>query len=184
MWPGMPPTARPVRGEAKAKIKTLEDEISAIDGTLAKQAVLDFTHQRMEELRAQAASAAQKLGALDKLLFLCEEFVRFKTKYIEDSINGRFSIVKWKLFSEQVNGGLSECCEATVDGVPYSSLNSGMRINAGIDVISTLSAFYGVRVPLVVDNAEAVTALRPLDAQVIRLVVSADDRELRCDYGA
>jgi len=138
----------------------------------------------MEELRAQAASAAQKLGALDKLLFLCEEFVRFKTKYIEDSINGRFSIVKWKLFSEQVNGGLSECCEATVDGVPYSSLNSGMRINAGIDVISTLSAFYGVRVPLVVDNAEAVTALRPLDAQVIRLVVSADDRELRCDYGA
>ena len=90
----------------------------------------------------------------DKLLFLCEEFVRFKTTYIEDSINGQFSIVKWKLFSEQVNGGLSECCEATVDGVPYSSLNSGMRINAGIDVISALSAFYGVRVPLVVDNAE------------------------------
>lgn len=173
-----------VRGEAKAKIKTLEDEISAIDGTLAKQAVLDFTHQRMDDLRAQAASAAQKLEALDKLLFLCEEFVRFKTKYIEDSINGQFSIVKWKLFSEQVNGGLSECCEATVDGVPYSSLNSGMRINAGIDVISALSAFYGVRVPLVVDNAETVTALRPLDAQVIRLVVSADDKELRCDYGA
>ena len=70
------------------------------------------------------------------------------------------------------------------DGVPYSSLNSGMRINAGIDVISALSAFYGVRVPLVVDNAETVTALRPLDAQVIRLVVSADDKELRCDYGA
>lgn len=173
-----------VRGEARARIKTLEDEISAIDGTLAKQAVLDFTHQRMDDLRAQAASAAQKLEALDKLLFLCEEFVRFKTKYIEDSINGQFSIVKWKLFSEQVNGGLSECCEATVDGVPYSSLNSGMRINAGIDVISALSAFYGVRVPLVVDNAETVTALRPLDAQVIRLVVSADDKELRCDYGA
>lgn len=63
----------------------------------------------MDDLRAQAASAAQKLEALDKLLFLCEEFVRFKTKYIEDSINGQFSIVKWKLFSEQDNGGLSEC---------------------------------------------------------------------------
>lgn len=68
-----------------------------------------------------------------------------------------------------------------MDGVPYQSLNSGMRINAGIDVIATLSEHAGVRVPLVVDNAETVTALRPLASQVIRLVVSEQDKELRCE---
>lgn len=171
-----------IKAEALAKIKALTDEISAIDGALAKQEVLGFTRERMERLRAEAAAAAEKLEALDRMVFLCEEFVRFKTKYIEDSVNNRFGLVRWKLFSEQVNGGLTECCEATVDGVPYGSLNSGMRINAGIDVIGAMSAHYGVRVPLVVDNAETVTALRPLDAQIIRLTVSERDKELRCEY--
>ena len=172
-----------VKEEIAAKVRSLNEEIEAIDGTLAKQAVLDFTLERMEALRADAAAAAEKLESLDKMIFLIEEFVRYKTRYIEDSINGRFSLARWKLFEEQVNGGVAECCEATVNGVPYGSLNSGMRINAGIDVISVLSAHYGVSVPLVVDNAETVTALRALDAQVIRLAVSEHDKELRCEYG-
>lgn len=171
-----------IKAETSAKIKDLTDEISAIDRALAKQEILEFSRNRMDQLRAEAAVAAEKLEALDRMMFLCEDFVRFKTKYIEDGVNGRFSLVKWKLFAEQVNGGLTECCEATVGGVPYGSLNSGMRINAGIDVISAMSAHYGVKVPLVVDNAETVTALRPLDTQIIRLVVSEQDKELRCEY--
>ena len=69
-----------------------------------------------------------------------------------------------------------------VDGVPYGSLNNGMKINVGIDIINTLSRHYGVTVPLFVDNAESVTKLEKADAQVIRLVVSAEDKELRCVY--
>ena len=172
-----------VKEEINRSICSLDEEIGAINGTLAKQAVLDFTLERMETLRADAAAAAEKLESLDKMIFLIEDFVRYKTRYIEESINGRFALVRWKLFEEQVNGGVAECCEATVNGVPYGSLNSGMRINAGIDVIGTMSAHYGVSVPLVVDNAETVTALRPLDAQVIRLMVSEQDKKLRCEYG-
>ena len=69
-----------------------------------------------------------------------------------------------------------------VDGVPYSSLNNGMKINVGIDIINALSRHSGVTVPLFVDNAESVTNLEKADAQVIRLVVSADDKKLRCVY--
>lgn len=171
-----------VQEEIQGKIRALNEEIDTIGGTIAKKAVLEFTRERMSQLRADAAAAAEKLERLDQLLFLAEEFVRYKTKVVEDEINSRFSVVRWKLFDEQVNGGLAECCEAMVNGVPYSSLNSGMRINAGIDVISTLSFHHGVRVPLVVDNAETVTALRRMDTQMIRLVVSEKDKELRCKY--
>lgn len=170
-----------IREETTAKLRALQEEIDAISGALAKEDVLAFTRERMDRLRAEAAEAGQKLEKLDKLLYLCEDFVRYKVSRIERDINGHFSLVQWKLFDEQINGGLSECCEATVDGVPYQSLNSGMRINAGIDVIATLSEHAGVRVPLVVDNAETVTALRPLASQVIRLVVSEQDKELRCE---
>lgn len=172
-----------VKEEINKSICSLGKKIEDINGALAKQAILDFTLKRMETLRADAAAAAEKLESLDKMIFLIEDFVRYKTQYVEESINGQFSVVRWKLFEEQVNGGIAECCEATVNGVPYGSLNSGMRINAGIDVIETMSAHYGVSVPLVVDNAETVTALQPLDTQVIRLFVSEQDKELRCEYG-
>ena len=69
-----------------------------------------------------------------------------------------------------------------VGGVPYGSLNNGARINAGLDVISTLSEHYSVAAPLFVDNAESVTALTPVGTQVIRLVVSEADKKLRCEY--
>ena len=167
------------------KLTALSAEIATLDSALAKESLLDFTRDRMEKLREEANRAAEQLEKLDKMLFLCDEFTRYKVAFIEDSINSRFSMVRFKLFSEQVNGGLADCCEATVDGIPYTrNLNSGAKINAGMDVISTLSDFYGVKVPLFVDNAESVTAIYPMDTQVIRLVVSAGDKDLRCEYGA
>ena len=61
-------------------------------------------------------------------------------------------------------------------------MNNGMKINLGIDIINTLSTAYGVRVPLFVDNAESVTSLEQCGSQIIRLVVSENDKELRVKY--
>ena len=173
-----------IRADTKGSIDALSDEIRAIEGEIAKRSMLDYAKDRMEALRAEAREAAGKLEALDQMLYLCDEFTRYKVQYIEDSINHRFRLVKFRLFSEQINGGLADCCDPMVDGVPYGSLNNGARINVGMDVIATLSEHYGIRVPLFVDNAEGVTALLPMDTQVIRLVVSESDQKLRCEYGA
>lgn len=58
----------------------------------------------------------------------------------------------------------------------------GAKINVGIDIINTLSTAYGVNVPLFVDNAESVTKLEATTSQIIRLVVSESDKELRVNY--
>lgn len=168
-----------IRGEIQRKITDLSQEITAIDGEVSREAILDFNTTRMDELRADAKATAEQLEWLEKFLFLCEEFTRYKTSFVENRINDHFLTVKWKLFAEQVNGGVSECCEATVDGVPYGSLNNGCKINVGMDVISALSQHYGVQVPLFVDNGESVTNLLSVPNQVIRLVVSETDKELR-----
>ena len=179
---GLESESAAIREEINRKIAALRTDIEKLDRELAKRALLDFARQREEELRQEAKKSAEELEMLDKQLFLCDEFTRFKVGFIEDSINGKFRLARFKLFDEQVNGGLADCCEATYDGVPYSDLNSGMRINLGVDVIRTISEHHGLRVPLVVDNAESVVSLLDAGTQVIRLLVSGKDKELRCEY--
>lgn len=163
---------------AKA-IRKARGQLSSDNEVLAKKSVLDLTRQRIVELRQQAQAAAKELEDVEKRLYLMDAFIRYKTQTVESSINSRFRLATFRLFRQQANGGVEERCDVTCDGVPYSSLNNGMRINVGIDIINTLSDHYGVRVPLFVDNAESVTSLEQTGAQVIRLVVSAQDKALR-----
>lgn len=171
-----------IREEISGKVSVLRGEIVELDRQLAREEYLVLAHQREKELREEAQKTAAELEAIDKQLYLCEDFTRFKVRYIEESVNHGFRIARFKLFDEQVNGGLADCCEATFQGVPYGSLNNGARVNLGIDVIRTISEHYGLRVPLFVDNAESVTSLIDAGTQVIRLSVSAGDMELRCEY--
>ena len=96
-------------------------------------------------------------------------------------MDGQFRRIRWKLFEEQINGGLNETCAATVDGVPFADLNRAMRANAGLDAIAALSRFFGKTAPVFVDNAEGVTALDRIPGQRIRLAVSAADETLRTE---
>ena len=135
--------------------------------------------KRIAELKADAKNAAEALESIEKMLFTIEEFTRFKAKFVEGSINDLFRVATFRLFREQANGGIEDRCDVVHEGVPYIGVNNGMKINLGIDIINTLSAAFGVRVPLFVDNAESVTNLEPAASQIIRLVVSEIDKELR-----
>lgn len=170
-------------------IDKLRDEKTEIQAAIStqmaivnKESLLDYSRQRVEELREDARNAAECLEAIEKMLFLMDEYSRYKTRFVEDSINGLFRIARFRLFREQANGGIEDRCDVVYDGVPYISVNNGMKINLGIDIINTLSMAYGVRVPLFVDNAESVTQLENSASQIIRLVVSENDKELRVNY--
>lgn len=175
--------------ETAARRKVLRDAVDGVDremerlsGELAKKAALEYANRRMEELRAQAAAASDELNRVDGMLFLCEEFTRYKASFIEESINRRFSLVRFRLFREQVNGGLEDCCDVLVNGAAVGdNLNTGAEFLAGVDIINTLSSAYGMYVPLFVDGTESVTAPLPANTQLIRLEVSKDDKKLRCE---
>ena len=170
-------------------IEKLRDEKTEIQAAISeqmaivnKESLLEYSRKRIEELRQDAKSAAECLEAIEKMLYLMDEYSRYKTRFVEDSINGLFRIARFRLFREQANGGVEDRCDVVYDGVPYISVNNGMKINLGIDIINTLSMAYGVRVPLFVDNAESVTQLEGSTSQIIRLVVSENDKELRVNY--
>lgn len=153
-----------------------------IDAQLAQMANMDVLQKRIDELKEQETLLVQQYQQIEQKLFQVEEFTRLKVDMLQERINSKFADVTFKLFEDQINGGLNEVCEALYNGVPFSKgLNNAARINAGIDIINTLSARYGVQAPLVIDNAEAVTKLIDTPAQCIRLVVSEQDKALRVE---
>ena len=170
------------RQDIQKKITEVKAQISEQMAIISRESLLEYSRKRVEELKEDARNAAHCLEAIEGMLFLVEEYTRYKTKFVEDSINGLFRIARFRLFREQANGGIEDRCDVVYDGVPYICLNNGAKINVGIDIINTLSRAYGVTVPLFVDNAESVTKIEPSDTQIIRLVVSENDKELRVAY--
>lgn len=165
------------------EINGLNDEISQysksiadIETELAKYKAAKVQRDRISELGFRDAQLKATYSTLEKQAYLIEQFMRAKISMTEDSINQKFSIVKFKLFENQKNGELKETCEATVNGVPFSDLNNAARINAGLDIINTLTDFYDMKAPIFIDNAESVNQLVETGSQQISLVVSEDKK--------
>ncbi|MGY0692655.1 AAA family ATPase [Virgibacillus sp. FSP13] len=164
------------------EIGSLIEKQSVVQVDLSKLAQSDQSLKRIAELEEQEKGLAEQFEQLEHELYLTEEFIRTKVNLLEEKINSKFKYARFNLFKENINGGLEEVCETTFDGVPYGSgLNNAARINVGLDIINTLSQHYGVQAPIFVDNAESVTRLIDIDAQVISLVVSETDKELRIE---
>lgn len=141
--------------------------------------------ERISVLEDQEKQLATEFEELEHQLFLTEEFIRTKVDLLEHKINSKFKYARFKLFETQINGGLKEVCETTYEGVPFSGgLNNAAKINVGLDIINTLSDHYGVQAPIFVDNAESVTSLIDIDSQLISLVVSGQDKQLRIETQA
>lgn len=170
------------RAKINDQIKEIKGEIDSWYVYLGKEPLLEYSRTRIAELQEDARKAAAALDVIEQMLFLIDEYSRYKTQFIEDSINRMFRIARFRLFREQANGGVEARCDVVYEGVPYINLNSGAKINVGIDIINTLSTAYGVNVPLFVDNAESVTRLEGSSSQIIRLVVSENNKELRINY--
>lgn len=172
--------AAQIREQLRSELGAVQEKISQQQAIIGKESILQYTNKRIGEIQADARNAAQALESIEKMLYLADEYTRYKTQYVESSVNSLFRIARFRLFRDQANGGVEERCDVVYDGVPYIGLNNGMKINVGIDIINALSRHYGVTVPLFVDNAEGVTRLEQSEAQVIRLFVSESDKELRC----
>lgn len=168
----------PDNTEAEARKEILCDEISNIEAQI-KAADNTKVKERIAELEEEQRSIGQRIAEQEQMIDLTESFIRAKMNMISEKINEKFKVVRFSLFDIQINGGLKETCECTVNGVPYSSLNNGHRIIAGLDIIRSLSELYGVSAPVFIDNSESISTgnFPDMDTQIIHLIVT-DDKEL------
>ena len=165
----------------KEEIKIAQKDIALYNLTITKADNQEKTLERIKELEEQLKELQVSLADVEQQEILVEDFTKAKVDMLEDNINSKFTTVKFKLFEEQINGGLVECCESLINGVPFSNANNAAKVAAGIDIINVLSNHYGFYAPIWLDNRESVTSIPDTYSQVINLIVSEKDKELRVE---
>lgn len=170
------PLKMPDTEELKKQKADAQANISDLTRRLDKRETINRTAKRIEELETQLRNQNNELAKYEGIEFTMAQFTKARIEMVESRINGMFTMVKFKMFEQQINGGEVETCEAMVGGVPYSVLNNAGRINAGLDIINAICRFEGVTAPIFIDNAEAVNQIMHTDSQMIRLVVTEDEK--------
>lgn len=168
----IPATAVPA--DYAAEERGWQTKKSELERRLYVRTTIATAKARMAEIEASIKTNGQHLLDLECDAETIKQIQKAKALTVEARINSQFRMVRFKMVADQINGGDRQVCEATVDGVPYASLNNAARINAGLDIINAFCHYYGVTAPVFVDNAEAVNELMPMQSQVISLVVSKD----------
>ncbi|TDM15718.1 AAA family ATPase [Macrococcus bovicus] len=166
--------------ELQQKIDTNNREISFMLESQADIKANARSTERVKNLREEEERLVEVKEELHYQLHLIDQFNQSKVKTIENTINDKFKMARFKLFDELKNGNIEETCITTVDGVEYDKgLNNAARINVGLDIINTLSKHFDFYAPIFIDNAESVTDVLETESQQIKLIVSEKDEELR-----
>lgn len=173
----------PDNSELISQRQNLLTEIDELKSKLNAEVQIQNADARIAELLKEEKMLAQQQADIEKTQFTIENFIKHKIDHLEAVINNKFKLVKFKMFTEQINGGIAETCEALVNGVPFSDVNTAGRINAGIDIINTLSDFYGISAVIFLDNRESCIEIIDTDSQVVNLIVSESDKKLRVESG-
>ena len=174
-------SAEEIRQQLKAEGEELQKQMDAVKERFVLVKISNEADDRIAELQKEQREVAQKVADQEKMLYLLEEFIRFKMDSVSETINSQFEMVNFILFRNQINGGLAETCECEYGGVPYASLNSAAKIQCGLDIIRTLQKFHDVYCPVFVDNRESCTEIPKMDCQVISLYVEPSCKELKIE---
>src|ERR1041385_236118 len=169
----------PDNADAKTLRASLVSQLDAIKRQRDTKDQIERGHKRIAELEKEEKDLSQQLVEIEGIEFIIQEFTRAKIDTLEGRINHKFKYAKFKLFDRQVNGQEVECCETMYKGVVWGTMNTAARVLVGIDIINVLSAHYGVSAPIFLDNRESVTSIPDTDAQIVNLIVSPDDKQLR-----
>ncbi len=171
-------------GEIEEQLRRVREEICEKQMQKGQAEQIQAQKRRISELKAQEKELSAQYEELEKGIYLCDQFTKAKVRMLTSRINGKFRGVQFRLFLEQVNGGVKDDCEVLVPNdagtlVPFRDANNAARINAGLEIIEALSKHWGISMPVFIDNAESVTHLLDTTMQTVRLVVSEPDKKLR-----
>ena len=169
----------------QAKIDGLQRDIDAQREKLATIKAQESMKTQIQVLQDEEKDCAKAYERIQYSIYLCETFIKTKVGMLDEKINGKFESVKFRLFDEQINGGIREDCTVMIPTdnglVPFATANNAARINAGLEIIGTLSKHWKITIPCFIDNAESVVKLMDIPTQIIRLVVSEQDSKLRVE---
>lgn len=145
--------------------------VETLSQKYAQKESYDKIRARIAAVNEGKVNILKKLDELDRQISIVSEYVRKSFEILSERVNEKFSFVKWIMFQATNDGDKKPYCECSHNGVPYSSLNGASKINAGIDIAHTISQFYEIEIPMLIDNSESVQKPIYNGGQQIRFAV-------------
>lgn len=145
---------------------------------LGKKDVYDTQVEKISKLENELKANASQLADLEGKLFKVDEYEREKAQLISDGINKYFRFCHVEMTEQKKDGGFVNICLVKDDkGVNVFVTNTANRMLCGIDLSLGLQSYYGVSLPIFIDDSELVNKVNypVFNGQTIKLKVSNDD---------
>lgn len=168
--------------ELQAKKRALMNERDNLNTRLFNEKVIEKCNREIAQLEARAKELAQQIADIEHDEYILQSFTRAKIDECEKRVNTLFKFVQFRLYDYTQDGNAVEVCVPMINGVPYGSANTASRLNAGLDIINTLSRFYGICAPIFLDNRESTLYIVETQSQIVNLVTT-NDKELNVRFG-
>ena len=168
--------------QLKAEIEEVKAEHEALVAMKRTYESNKRIDARIDQLMKEEKKLAKDIEEYERQKYLLEKFTKAKVSILEGKLEDalKFPGLSIKMFSENINGGLVECCEVLYNGIPFNGgLNHSAQIAVGMKLVNLLSKHYEMQVPLFIDNSEAITSVPKIDTQIILLQVSNEYPDIR-----
>lgn len=153
--------------ELDENISSLQNELEEITQKLAvSDTVTIFKEQlrKLEEEHQGLLKEKELLNEREQQLIL---FNNTRAEMLRERVRHNFKLADFITQETTKDGKLIETFKLAVDGIEYSSLNTGMKILVALDLIDNIQRLKNKRLPILIDGLGELTRIPKLDTQVI-----------------
>lgn len=153
--------------ELDENISSLQNELEEITQKLAvSDTVTIFKEQlkKLEEEHQGLLNEKELLNEREQQLIL---FNNTRAEMLRERVRHNFKLADFITQETTKDGKLIETFKLAVDGIEYSSLNTGMKILVALDLIDNIQRLKNKRLPILIDGLGELTRLPQLETQVI-----------------
>lgn len=141
--------------EISGKISSCQQELSEIETTLKFN---KKTRKAIADLKDKHKQLADDMSEHERLADLADKFILRKSNMVTEEINSHFEHVAFRMFENLKSGEIKSVCDVTLNGVAEVNLSKGEKLLAALDILQAFQKYYGVMLPLIIDDAESYTS--------------------------
>lgn len=145
---------------------SLMKDLAELNQDLGKKAILDKYKEELRTLICEQKANSIELAKLQKLDMQIDEYIEEKANIISSRVNDLLDFAKIEMQERQKDGHMKP--SATIcrkDGVKYATLNNSDRILTTIDLQMMFNKYYGVSLPIFIDEASTIALNRIPEAE-------------------
>lgn len=148
-------------------ISSLQQELENITKKLAVSDTVTIFKEQLKKLEDEHQGLLKEKKLLNEKEQQLILFNNTRAEMLRERVRHNFKLADFITQETTKDGKLIETFKIAVDGIEYSSLNTGMKILVALDLIDNIQRLKNKRLPILIDGLGELTRLPELDTQVI-----------------